>query len=206
MTEEMRKELTPQQYIRQLFSETKDGKLKITYHYPFDIEEPYTITYEMDWSEADAEAMVQRYEDLETMLRKFGELQTELEEEEGRQKLLTPEELKTWEIFIRPFSPFEVDESVIAELYFRGEYDSLDDDENDLLERHFWWQERNSLARLPFLRRSPTNMILRARRYEKLVSMDAPEAVIQEEGRWLAEEIVLYYCGPQTKQTFEEEM
>lgn len=204
MTQETRRELTPQQYIRQLFAETKDGKLKITYHYPLDIEEPYTVTYEMDWTKEDSEVMVQQYEGLTTMLRKFGALQTELQKEENRKTLLTPEEQKVWETFILPFSPFEVDESVIEELYFRGEYDSLDDEENELLERHWWWRERNTLERMPFLRRSPTSMILRARRYEKLVEWAAPEIVIQEEGRWLAEEMVLYYYGPQKAQTFEE--
>lgn len=204
MTQDMRTELTPQQYIRQLFAETKDGKLAITYHYPLDIEEPYTITYTMDWTEKDMEIMEQRYESLSAMLRKFGTLQTELQEEGKRKALLTMEEQKVWNAFIQPFSPFEVDESVIEELYFRGEYDSLDDDENELLERHWWWRERNTLERMPFLRRSPTGMILRARRYEKLVGWNAPEIVIQEEGRWLAEEMVLYYHGPQEKQTFEE--
>lgn len=205
MTQEMRRELTPLQYIRQLFAETRDGKLEITYHYPQDIEEPYTVTYRMAWTEKDVEAVTQRYEALTAVLRKIGTLQGELQEEEKRKTLLTPTEQKVWQTFIQPFSPFEVDESVIEELYFRGEFDSLDDKENELLERHWWWRERNTLARMPFLRRSPTSMILRARRYEKLVEMGAPEIVIQEEGRWLAEEMVLYYYGPQEKQTFEEE-
>ena len=204
MTQDMRRELTPQQYIRQLFAETKDGKLDITYHYPLDIEPPYTLTYAMDWTEKDAETMVEQYECLSAMLQKFGTMQAELQQEENRKTLLTPDELKIWETFIQPFSPFEVDESVIEELYYRGEFDSLDDEENELLERHWWWRERNTLERMPFLRRSPTGMILRARRYEKLVGWNAPEVVIQEEGRWLAEEMVLYYHGPQEKQTFEE--
>lgn len=204
MTQEMRRELTPQQYIYQLYAETKDGKLEITYHYPLDIEPPYTITYGMDWTAEDAENLVLQYEGLETMLRKFGALQTELQQEENREALLTPEERKVWETMIQPFSPFEVEESVIEELYFRGEYDSLEEEENELLERHWWWRERHALERMPFLRRSPTSMILRARRYEKLVGWAAPEIVIQEEGRCLAEEMVLYYYGPQEKQTFEE--
>lgn len=204
MTQEMRRELTPQQYIRRLFAETKDGKLKITYHYPLDVQQPYTITYRMDWTQNDVEAVVQQYEALSAMLRKIGTLQTELQDEKKRKTLLTPEEQKVWQTFIQPFSAFEVDESVIEELYFRGEYDTLDDEENALLERHWWWRERNTLERMPFLRRSPTSMILRARRYEKLVEWTAPETVIQEEGRWLAEEMVLYYYGPQETQTFEE--
>ncbi len=204
MTAEMRVELTPREYIRQLFAETREGKLAITYHYPDDLEEPYTRIYSMDWTAENCESMVQHYDALATMLRKFGQLHTELKNEEKRNCLLTAEEVTCWETYIRPFSPFEVEETVIGELYLRGEYDSLDDEENELLERHFWWRERNSLERMPFLRRSPRVLILRAQRYEKLVSLHAPEVVIQEEGRWLAEEMVLYYHGPQEIQVFEE--
>lgn len=38
-------------------------------------------------------------------------------------------------------------------------------------------------------------MITRAMRYEKLISLGAPEIVVTEEGRLLAEEMVLYYFG-----------
>lgn len=192
MTEATRKALTPQQYIHQLFTDTKDGVLNITY-YPYNGEPPYTLTYAMDWTEEDAEEMVRRYEALTKVLDKSGT------------EPLTTEEQDVWDTYARPFDPFEVDLSVIDELYLRGEYDSLDDDENALLERHFWWRERQCLERLPFLRRSPTDMIVRAQRYAKLAEWKAPELVIREEGRCLAEEIVLYYCGPQETQTCEEE-
>ena len=52
MTREMRDDLTPQGYIRQMFRETQDGKLSIT-DYPF-IGEPETITYQVNWTEEDA--------------------------------------------------------------------------------------------------------------------------------------------------------
>ena len=204
MTRDMRAELTPQQYIRQLFAETKAGKMSITYHYQYDIEEPYTRTYDMDWTAEDAQSIVDRYDDLTAKLCKFASMQAQLQEE-SPEKLLTPEELRVWETFLKPFAPFEVEESVIGELYLRGEYDTLDDEENELLERHWRWRERNSLERMPFLRRSPADVILRARRYARLVELSAPEVVIQEEGRYLAEEMVLYYYGPQEQRTNEEE-
>lgn len=206
MHEKMKQKLTPQQYVRQLFAETREGKLEITCRYPDDYEAPHTAVYAMDWTAADAETLAQGCETLTAMLRRLGQLEKALAQEADRKTLLTPEELQVWEIFIRPFSPFEVDEAVIAELYRRGEYDTLNDEENALLERHWQWRERSSLARLPYLRRSPADLILRARRYEKLVCLQAPEVVIQEEGRHLAEELVLYCCGPQQTQTIAEEM
>ena len=205
MTEEERRSLTPRQYIHRLFADTRDGKLEITYYHPQNLEPPHTRTYEMHWGEAELEQMVQRYEKLETMLRTFAGLQTQLEEEETRKKVLNQEQLQAWETFVKPFPPFEVTESVIGELYYRAEFDTLDDEENELLERYYWWRQNNSLARLPFLRRSPADMILRAQRYETLVGWNAPEEVLMDEGRWLAEEMVLYYYGPQEIQEKQED-
>ena len=63
------------QYIRELFAATKDGKIKITCY--TEIEGPYDRTYEVDWTVADAEKVVERYEALKNMFR-------EIEIEEGR--------------------------------------------------------------------------------------------------------------------------
>lgn len=200
MEENKYQSLTPSQYIRRLFADTKDGQLEITY-YPYNGEQPYARRYKMDWTEADAEEMVKKYEFLTAVIEKCGKLQNE----DQFRALLTPEERTVWETYLRPYAPFEVEDEVIGELYLRAEFDSLDEEENELLERHFRWRERNSLTRLPFLRRSPAQMILRAMRYEKLIRLGAPDPVLREEGRCLAEEIVLYHCGPQEPRTLEDE-
>jgi hypothetical protein len=57
------------------------------------------------------------------------------------------------------------------------------------------WNEEQSQKRIPFTRRSCADMITRAKRYEKLIRLGAPEIVVTEEGRCLAEEMVLYYFG-----------
>ena len=196
MTYEIRRDLTAQDYVRKLFADTKDGELAITY-YPYNMEQPYTMHYKMDWTREDAEEIVRRYDVLTAALLKFGQLHNELFDEEKRKKLLDEEENEIWETYLRPFPDFEVSDEVIGELYLRAEYDSLEEEENELLERHYRWRQHNSLQRLPFLRRSPADLILRAMRYEKLVNLGAPEVVITEEGRCLAEEMVLYYHGPQ---------
>ena len=58
MNEDIRRECTPQDYIRKLFHETKDGKLKIHY-FPF-LDQPYSSTYRMDWTKNDADALFER--------------------------------------------------------------------------------------------------------------------------------------------------
>lgn len=191
MKVETRRELTPQAFLRQLFAEMKDNKVSIEYH-PF-IDEPYTMTYEMDWTAEDVEALVQRYETLTAALTKIGNHYEQMNFADMRESLLTPQEQEVWNTYIRPFDPFEVDLSVVSELQFRSETETLDDEEYDLLDRHFQWYEENCLQRLPVLKRSPYAVVNRAKRYTRLISMNAPEIVVTEEGRYLAEELALYY-------------
>jgi uncharacterized protein (DUF1810 family) len=106
---------------------------------------------------------------------------------------LSSNELEVWDTYIRPFEPFEVDLDIIADLHFRSETDSLEDEEYELLERHHDWFVANSHQRLPFDRWCPAHLINRAQRYEKLIELKAPECIVTQEGRFLAEEMVLYY-------------
>lgn len=191
MNEDTRNACTPQEYILKLFDETVDGKLKITYFPLFD--QTYSLKYKMNWTKEDAQNMVQRYNKLTAALARIGEVHDKLGEETVRQELLTEYEVEVWNTYIRPFTPFEVDLDVITELYFRRETDSLEDEENELLERHYEWFVTNSRQRLPFDKVCPSQLVNRAQRYERLKELDAPECVVDEEGRFLAEKLVLYY-------------
>ena len=195
MTVDQRKQLTPQQMIAQLFAETQDGKIRIEYR-PF-LDQPYTMTYEVDWNAQDAQRLVERYDRLAAALERIGQLGKDPAQMET---LLSGEDLEVWNIYLRPFEPFEVDEETVDTLYFRRETETLDDEEYDILERHYQWFLRNSRDRLPFLKCSPAFVVNRAQRYVELVKMGAPAALLREEGRNLAEEMVLYYHGPQRSQ------
>ena len=208
MTREMRNNLTPQDYIRQMFRETQDEKLSITY-YPF-IGEPETITYQVNWTEEDAEQIIQKYNLLTFALARIGRLHDQLEDEQSRNKLLSEDELQIWNTYVKPYEPMVVDWEqlypippckpdelmlLIQEIHERAQFGDLIEEEEMLWKQYCMWREEQSQKRIPFDRRSAANMIQRARRYEKLVSMHAPETVVTEEGRGLAEEMVLYYAG-----------
>lgn len=208
MTEEMRNDLTPQGYIRQLFRETADGKLAITY-YPF-IGEPETRTYEVNWTAEDAEQIVSRYILLTNALAHIGYLHDQLEDVENRNKLLTAADLEVWNTYVQPYEPMEVnwDElypippcepdalmSLIHEIHERGQYGDLIEEEEMLWKQYCMWNEEQSQKRIPFNRRSSANMILAAKRYEGVIRLSAPEIVVTDQGRSLAEEMVLYYAG-----------
>ena len=191
MTDEKRWNTTPQEHIRNLFESTENDELTITYYH--DTEEPCNISYNVRWNEADAEALIQKFDTLICALQKIGQIHDQLETPENRENSLNKEELSVWETYIRPFDEFEVELSVIGELYLRGEYDELSEEENELLERHSEWYKSQSLTRLPCKQCSPEHVINRAQRYERLVALGAPECVRSQEARCLAEEMILYY-------------
>lgn len=85
--------------------------------------------------------------------------------------------------------------SLVENTFERGRWGDLIEEEELLIKRYCMWNEEQSQKRIPFNRRSSADMITRAMRYEKLISIGAPEIVVTEEGRLLAEEMVLYYFG-----------
>lgn len=209
MTEEMRNDLTPQDYIRHMFAETKDGEFKVVYE---NLQNGFVEerAFYVNWTADDAEKTVQRYNLLTSALARIGRIHDQLEDEENRIKFLSESDLEIWNTYVRPYEPFEVnwdelypippcepDElmSLIGEIHERGRYGDLIEEEELLWKQYCMWEEEQSRKRIPFNRRSCSGLVKRAMRYERLISMGAPEIVVTEEGRLLAEEMVLYYFG-----------
>ena len=209
MTEQMRNDLTPQGYIRHMFAETQNGEFKVGYTDFFNNSAPEERTLILNWTAEDAEKVEQRYNLLTSALARIARIHDQLEDEENRKKLLSESDFDVWNTYVRPFEPLEVnwDElypippcepeelpSLIHEIHERAIGDLIEEEEK-LLKWYYMWREEQSQKRIPFNRRSSADMITRAMRYEKLLSLGAPEIVVTEEGRYLAEEMVLYYFG-----------
>ena len=105
-------------------------------------------------------------------------------------------EVKNWDE-LYPIPPCEPDElmALICSIHERAQDSDLIEEEELLWKQYCMWEEEQSQKRIPFCRRSSTVLITRARRYERLISLNAPEIVVTEEGRCLAEEMVRYYFG-----------
>ena len=70
-------ELDPQKFIRDLFAETQDNKLTITYDnfiVDEDDEDTTDITYDVDWTADDMENLVKEYVALVNNIRRIGGL------------------------------------------------------------------------------------------------------------------------------------
>jgi len=191
--EDMKLKMTGIEYIHAMFQDTVDGKLTLTY-YPEDGTEEYTQTYDMGWTDEDAQAVAQQFDTLRSTLDRIGLMHNALKDQEHNEKILTQSELAVWETYLAPFEDHGLDDDVVADADTKRFYgDQLTAEEEALLERYDAWIEQQCLQRLPYKGRSPVYLINRARRYERLVSLNAPEIIRDNEARCLAEQMVLYY-------------
>ena len=210
MTEQMRNSLRPQEYIRQMYKETVNGELKVWYKSDDSDSFEVRIKFPVNWSAEDVEKIIQRYNFLTSALERIGRLHNKLKDEESIKELLSESDLEVYISYVRPYEPMEVNwdqvypippcepkelNTLIQAILERGRYGDLIEEEELLLNQYFMWREEQSQKRIPFNRRSCADLILRASRYEGLISSGALESIVTEEGRCLAEEMVLYYFG-----------
>ena len=170
-------------YIRAMFANTKaDASLT------FEAEEP--VTWYMDWSEADAEEIVTEYKKLQSDLTRLAK---DHDRWRGSTEGMPAELLEVWNTYILPYPDQGMDDDKIFDISMKLEVgDPLTEEEKKLWYRYDAWREKNALTRLPMDRCNPAFLIQRARRYEKLVSLHAPKIIIDNEARYLAEELALY--------------
>lgn len=173
-------EMTASDYIRALFEETKDGVLEIWYEDETD--KGYTDAYPMAWSRADMEDLVQQFEILRSQLDRIaaGEQSEELDE--------------IYNIYVRPYDACPFDDEQTDKVLDKLEFAlPLTQEEQALYERYIHWQEKQASNRLPAKGRNAFQLISHARRYTRLMELKAPQVVIENEARCLAEELVLYH-------------
>ena len=194
MIDETRMNTTPVQHIRNLINSITDEKLTITYYDPID--PTYTRTYDVSSTAADVEEFVSKYEALASALEAIGKAHEKLDSGVNAEDVLTPEQSDVWNTYICDFDEdFDAGEHNLDELYVRREDgDELSDEEHEVLERHYDWFEEQCLKRLPKKVYPSKFLVNRAQRYEYFISQNAPKCVIDEEGRRLAEEMILYYA------------
>ena len=193
MIDEKRLETTPTQHIRNLIESIEDSQLNVTYYDV--IEEPYTRTYNVACTPADVEEFVSKYEAFVQALEAIGNVHAKLDSGAKADDVLSPELVEVWNTYICEFDEeFDAGEFNLDEIYAMRESGAeLSEEEHDALDRHYEWFEEQCLKRLPKKVYSPMHLVNRAQRYECLISRNAPKTVINEEGRCLAEEMILYY-------------
>lgn len=174
------------QFLRAMFANTCDGKLTIGN------DESDLATIPMDWDAGTAEELAQRCETLLEQLTRLGE---EHERWAASTEGMPAQLLPVWDTYVRPFPDHGMDQATLEEIWQKESVNmELSDSELQLFHQYNRWYGTCAMERLPYNRCSPVDLINRARRYEKLVSLKAPRVVVENEGRCLAEEMALYHC------------
>ena len=209
MKEEIRNSLNPHEYIRRMFEETENGKYEVVYkHRESDLIEE-TAYFHFNWTEEDVEKVIQQFDELTFALKRIAEVHDQLDSEESRKELLSESDQKVWNTFVCPYEPMEVDwdriglqplehnelMSLIHTIHERGKYGDLFEEEEYLWDVYCKWLEVQSQKRIPFNRRSSSDLIPAAARYERALSLNAPESVVNRFALSLAEELVHYIYG-----------
>jgi hypothetical protein len=176
------------QYVLTLFDESRDGWLTIGI-------DQERFDYKVDWDENQAEDLGNRCQRLVELLTELAPMQESLTQSTRR---LSKEQMDVWNTYLRPFLEHDMDNEALRSVWEKEAIGlALKPEERKLSRQYDSWYEKQALLRLPWERCAPTNLISFARRYARLVKLNAPEAVREHEARCLAEEFVLYHCMKQ---------
>ena len=187
--------IIPQQYIRDLYKNAVDNKISITYYAwdPVLTPEDTVKTYEMDCTDKDIEEVIKKYNELTAILDKLAQMHEELLEENNRKKMLTKEEQRIWDIFVKPFKPCDIGEDRRMDFYLAS-FD-LDDEENEIYEHMLEWRAKDCFERLASNRRAPAEFVTAGKNYEWVKCHDHTEESLNNAEKELADAMILYYCA-----------
>lgn len=168
------------QYVRTLFEENPNGLLTVGAGTD-------RFEHKVSWDRQTAEALALQCDALVCHLTELA-VRTDL-------RNMTKEQKDIWNTYLRPFPEHGMDKDVLREIWEKEAIGLLLSARERQFSRQYndWYQEQ-ALQRLPWKGCAPTDLIRCARRYVRLVQLNAPAALQEHEARWLAEEFVLYHC------------
>jgi hypothetical protein len=176
------------QYVRTLFNESRDGELTAG-----DLDDRFD--YLVEWDEETAEALAQ---ECGTLVGHLTDLSHQFEKLRNETQHLTKEQMEAWNTYLRPFPKHNLDMDALRTIWEKFETDEpVTEEEYALADQYVLWFEENALTRLLVRCCDPVPLINRARRYSRLVRLDAPAVVQENEAKRFAEEFVLYHCMKQ---------
>lgn len=176
---------TISQYVRALFDESRDGELLAG-----DADDQFN--YPVLW---DVQIATELAIQCSTLIGQFTELSHRFESLCIETQHLTAEQLDVWNTYLRPFPAHDLDMVKLTEVWEKiGADMELSKDEWDLADRYADWFTAHAMTRLPVKCCTPVQMISRARRYSRLIQLNAPKIVQENEAKRFAEEYILYHC------------
>ena len=176
---------TISQYIRTMFDESRDGELTVG-------NEDDRFDCPVEWDEQTAELLAEQCGSLVAHLM---ELSWQYDKLLTETRHLTKAQFEVWNTYLRPFPDHGLDMEALQFIWEKFETgEPVTEQERTLADQYVCWFAENALERLPANRSDPIQLISCARRYSKLIRLNAPAVVQENEAKRLAEEFVLYHC------------
>ena len=176
------------QYVRTLFDESRDGEMTAG-----DLDDRFD--YLVEWDEETVEVLA---EQCGALVSQLTELSQQYEKLKTDTRHLTKEQLEVWNTYLKPFPKHGLDMAVLEAIWEKFEIDApVTEEEYALADQYVCWFEENALTRLPIKYNDPIQLINRAKSYCKLIQLNAPAVVKENQAKRFAEEFVLYHCMKQ---------
>lgn len=180
---------TISQYVLTLFDESRDGVMTAG-----DLDNRFD--YLVEWDKKTAEALAQ---ECGTLVGHLTELSQQFEKLKVETRHLTQEQLAVWNTYLKPFPKHNLDMDALRTIWEKFDTDApVTEEEYALADQYVLWFEENALTRLPVKCCDPIQVINCAKRYSKLIVLNAPAIVKEEQAKRFAEEFVLYHCMKQS--------
>lgn len=173
------------EYVRTMFHESRDGELTVG-----NADDQFDCP--VAWDEETAEILAQQ---CAALVAHLTELAGQYEKLKTETRHLTKEQMDIWNTYLRPFPEHGLDMETLQTIWEKFETgEPVTEEECALADQWINWFEENALTRLPCKCCHPAQLINRAKRYGKLVRLNAPAVVLESEAKRFAEEFVLYHC------------
>lgn len=149
----------------------------------------------MQWSREEALWLAEYIEQLCEQLKAIAPLWDKLgATREENSHILSPQLLDVWDTYVRMF-PFEPPEPGLRYTILDGRYRDMSEapEAREQYERYRTAVMQECLQRLPRKGTHPYDVIIRSIRYTRIASLGAPEIILRNEARRLAEAMVMYH-------------
>ena len=176
---------TISQYVRTMFAESRDGELTVG-------NADNRFECPVEWDAKTAEKLA---EQCGTLIAHLTELAGQYDKLKTETRHLTRKQLEVWNTYLRPFPKHGLDMETLRTIWEKFETgETVTEEEWALADQWLHWFEENASTRLPQKCCGPAHLINYAKRYAKLVRLNAPAVVLESEAKRFAEEFVLYHC------------
>ena len=176
------------EYVRTMYIESRDGELTVG-------NDDDQFGCPVEWDEQTSERLA---EQCCTLIAHITELAGQYDKLKTETRHLTRDQMEVWNTYLRPYPKHGLDMEVLQAVWEKFETgEAVTEEEQALADQYVNWFEENALTRLPHKCCHPAQLINRAKRYCKLVRLNAPAVVLENEAKRFAEEFVLYHCMKQ---------